>query len=343
MKQLCSWIVLLCTLTSCEVYAQTALPTHARILVVGCAEGVPERALLDQLRIELLSAGVTRVESVELYGASDGEPDLFDVATLRVDFGLCHAAQTELILGVADRRTGKHIERTLSVAEIPLPARSRAIALSLVELLRGVWHSLIPIADPAAPAPIVTSSPRRDEVSTGPVVTDLSVATEHRERTRIEWMGMSRIYPQTDSGDLATSLLLSKAVGNRLRMRAGGTAAGGGGDGSNVHIFQGTGRFALAMCSDGNNPAIEVGTAWDVGWAELRGAGAGRTGGLIVIGSIEATLRVPAAKGIEALVSLHAGYVLLPVTLDVPLGARQHSTGLEGSVLGVGIGLAGIL
>jgi hypothetical protein len=163
-------------------------------------------------------------------------------------------------------------------------------------------------------------------------------------RPRLEWTGATRIYPQTDSGDLATSLSVSKLLGAGMRIYAGGTAAGGGGDGSNVHIFQGTGRLALHLCSMGERPQLEVGTAWELGWGQLRAAGEPRRGGFVAIGAVQATLRARISYGVEGLLNLQAGYVLAPLTIESELDdGRRRSVGLEGSVLGVSLGLAGIL
>jgi hypothetical protein len=80
------------------------------------------------------------------------------------------------------------------------------------------------------------------------------------------------------------------------------------------------------------------------GWAPLRTGGSQREGGLLVTEALEAALRFRVSHGVETLVSLEAGYVLAPLTIEVELDdGRGRSTGLDGSVLGVGVGLAGIV
>jgi hypothetical protein len=319
-----------------------ALPGRTRILMSGCSERTNERALLEQVRIELLSAGIPQIDVVQIYAevGADEQPS-YDVATVRIDLPDCAEPGWDIDLAIAYRQTGRHVRRTLKMSDTPEAARPRAVALAMVELLRGNWRELA--SEPETTA--AYRSPPDTEKPPGMLAPKLAAADPERSaRPRIEWTGATRIYPQTDSGDLATSLSISQKLGARLRVHGGGTAAGGGGDGSNVHIFQGTSRFALSLCSMSQELVIEVGTAWEVGYAQLRVGGSGRKSGLVAIGAVQATLRMPVSPGIETLLNLQAGYVLAPLTAQVELDdGRRRSTGLEGSVLGVGIGLAGIL
>lgn len=324
--------------------AGSALPSRARILLRGCSERTNERALLEQVRIELLSAGILQVDAIDVYAqATDHES--FDVATLRIDLPGCGEAGWNVYLAVAYAQTGRQTTRTLAMSEIPEAVRPRAVALALVELLRGSWRQLAgePKPPPAA-VPAELDPERPPGVMAAPA--GPPAEPDRSARPRLEWRGATRIYPQTDSGDLATSLSVSQLLAGRVRVHGGGSAAGGGGDGSNVHIFRGTSRLGLSLCSisTAQQPGIEVGTVWEIGWAQLRTGGSPQESGLLVTGSLEAVLRVRVSHGVETLVSLEAGYVLAPLTLEVELDdGRRRSTGLEGSVLGVGIGLAGIL
>lgn len=317
-----------------------ALPGRARILLRGCTEHASERALLEQVRVELLSAGILRVDMIDVY-APPADQESYDVATLRIDLPACTESGFDVYLAVAYAQTGRQAARQLEMSEIPDAARPRALALALVELLRGSWRAL---AGEPAPPPL---SPADRDLELPPGLRGSppeAPEADGRARPRIEWLGSTRIYPQTDSGDLATSLSVSRLLAGRVRLHAGGSAAGGGGDGSNVHIFRGTSRLKLSLCSTDLQPALEVGTAWEIGWAQLRTGGSPREQGLLVTGALEATMRVRVSPGIETLVSLEAGYVLAPLTFEVELDdGRRRSAGLEGSVLGVGVGLAGIL
>jgi hypothetical protein len=322
-----------------------ALPARARILLRGCSERGNERALLEQVRVELLSAGILQVDVIDVYGTAP-EHESYDVATLRIDLPGCAEPGWDVYLAVAYGQTGRQTSRALQMSELPETARPRTLALALVEMLRGSWRQLA--GESRAALPLAAAQESDGERPPGMLGAPVPAPDEDQEpdrsaRPRLEWMGSTRIYPQTDSGDLATSLSVSQLLAGRVRAQAGGVAAGGGGDGSNVHIFRGTSRLALSLCSTGQ-PALEVGTAWEIGWAQLRSSGSPRESGLLVTGALAAALRVRVSQGIETLVSLEAGYVLAPLTLEVDLDdGRRRSTGLEGSVLGVGVGLAGIL
>jgi hypothetical protein len=324
--------------------AGAALPGRARILLRGCSEGTNERALLEQVRIELLSAGILQVDVIDVY-AQAADHESYDLATLRIDLPGCGEAGWNVYLAVASGQTGKQTGRTLAMSEIPEAARPRSVALALVELLRSSWRELAGVPTASSTAAPAAPDPERPP---GLVTASAAPAADpdRSTRPRLEWRGATRIYPQTDSGDLAASLSVSQLLAGRMCVHGGGSVAGGGGDGSNVHIFRGTSRLGLSLCSASTEqqPGIEVGTVWELGWAQLRTGGSPQESGLLVTGSLEAALRVRVSHGVEALVSLEAGYVLAPLTLEVALDdGRQRGAGIEGSVLGVGIGLAGIL
>lgn len=324
---------------SSSASAQAALPLRARVLVTGCGDAADERTLVEQTRVELLSAGVLQVDSgtPAVLTAADAIDDL---ATVRVAITSCEGVHRSLELSIANRQTGKHVARNLAITDLPETGQGRVVALALLELLRAEWRTLSADSEtkaPEPPSPALVAAKRSASPRPAPAEEAPS------NRASIEWLGMSRIYPQTDSGDLATSLGLSKVFGAHTRMTFGGTAAGGGGDGSNVHIFQGCGRTALALAGRRRGVDLEVGPVVEAGWGQLRGVQA-RESGFVAVGALQAAIRVQAAKGIEALVVMHAGYVLAPLTARVMLDDdRLRRTGLEGSVLGVGLGLAGLL
>jgi hypothetical protein len=333
-----------------------ALPGRARILLRGCSERTNERVLLEQVRVELLSAGILQVDVIDVY-AQAADYESYDVATLRIDLPGCGESGWNVYLAVACAHTARQTARTLAMSEIPEAARPRSVALGLVELLRSSWRQLageprvkrtLPTPQGAPgenwPDPAPLDPERPPGMAAAPAAPPAD--PDRSARPRLEWRGATRIYPQTDSGDLATSLSVSQLLAGRVRVHGGGSAAGGGGDGSNVHIFRANSRLGLSLCgaSTDQQLGIEVGTVWELGWAQLRTGGSPKESGLLVTGSLEAALRVRVSPGVETLVSLEAGYVLAPLTLEVELDdGRRRSSGLEGSVLGVGIGLAGIL
>lgn len=314
----------LCCGVARKAAAQAALPSDTRVVVSGCSTRINERALMDQVRVELLAAGVQRVRTVELYADELSlEEEPADVATLRINFSDCEESGREIKLGVAARHTGRHVERALAVSDVPESIHARAIALALTELLRASWQELSKVEstpeEPSHPPLLATVTAR------AVVNADAANKAERalRQRPRFEWHGGGRLYPQADSGDVSSALYVSKMLGERTRLHMGAGAAGGGGQGSDAHLFQANARMGLAVCSQFNAPAIEVGSAMELGWAHLEGNYAGSQSGFIATALLQATLRVPAAPEMEALVMLQAGYVLSP-----PRNSREPKTSL---------------
>jgi hypothetical protein len=334
---------------SAAASAQTALPSDTRIVVSGCSMRINERALQDQVRIELLAAGVQRVRTVELYADElplEDEPA--EVATLRITFADCDEISAEIKLGVAARKTGEHLERLLNVSDVPATMYARAIALALTELLRASWHELStgPSSEPPRPSPHPQLVPRLHADVLVQNAAESAATLAIRQRLRLEWHGGARMYPQTDTGEANSALGLSKLFGERTRLLVLASVAGGGGQGSDARLFQSTARTTLSLCGRSADPALEVGASIELGYAHLAGTQAGRTHGFISTALVHGTLRVQAAQEIEALVTLQAGYVLAPVTLRSPSDANGFpgpEVGFRGAVIGIEIGLAGLL
>jgi hypothetical protein len=328
--------------------AEAALPAGARIVVSGCSLRFNEKALQDQVRIELLAAGVYSVRSVDLYADNlvlEEEPS--SLATLRVTFPDCEESADEIRLGVADRKTGNHIERALIVSDVSAAMQARAIALALTELLRSEWQKLseppkqveqvIDSERPMAPRKLHASQVVQESAER--VAREADIA----QRFRVEWLAVGHLYAQTDSGDLSTSLAISKLLASHARIQIGGSLAGGAGQGTDAQLFQATGRVLVALVSRTLNPSIEVGALFEAGWASLNGTRDGREHGPIVIAGAHATLRIPAADMMEALITVQAGYVIVPMTsksMPGDGGSDDRTIGFAGPTLGIGLGIA---
>jgi hypothetical protein len=273
--------------------------------------------------------------------ALEEEPS--SLATLRVTFPDCEESSDELRLGVADRTSGRHIERALVIADVPDTMRARAIALALTELLRSEWRSL----NENKPAAVVQAPDAERPPLFASQIVQETAARDAREadiaqRFRIEWLAVGHLYSQTDSGDLSTVLAISKLLASRARLQVGGTLAGGAGQGTDAHLFQATARVLLALCSRTLNPSIEVGALFEAGWANLNGVRDGNQSGAIVTAGAHATLRVPAAAAMEALITVQAGYVLVPMTSHTVVDSDESARliGFSGPMLGLGVGIA---
>jgi hypothetical protein len=227
--------------------------------------------------------------------------------------------------------------------------RARAIGLALTELLRSEWQKLsetkkpdvVQALDDEAPPAHAPRKLRASQVvqeDAERIAREAAIA----QRFRIEWLVVGHLYSQTDGGDLSTSLAISKLLASRARIQVGGSLAGGAGQGTDAHLFQATGRVLLALVSRTLNPSIEVGALLEAGWASLNGTRDGRHNGAIITAGAHATLRVAAAEAMETLITVQAGYVLLPMTAHpvVDNGVSERRIGFAGPTLGIGLGIA---
>ena len=364
-----AWLLLLCiVLAAPRALAQQmpALPTGVRIVLATCDRIVNRAALLEQLRIELLSTGVVDIEVVDPdTGAGSRAQEKERIATLQVYYPECDDSGGLVNLRITDRLTAKYVERTLVVSDVSAEARSRAVALAIVELLRASWLELVISQGPgegesssdAVRNRLVThlkaatdEEPDHDEpreskrerlVESGP---DEAALAERWNRTRLEWLGGSRLYPAGDSGDLTTQVKLSFALNRRLRLHTGGLAAGGEVSGSrDINMFEGAGVVGVGI-TGGSGPEVEVASVFEVGWARLSGESFPDVGRTFSVGTLQGTLRQPVTPGVDVLVGVQAGYVLSSVvahTSATPM--RTKLGGFEGPVIGVLLGLSGML
>lgn len=341
-------VVVGASLGSCSrAAAEAALPAGARIIISGCSLRFNEKLLQNQVRIELLAAGVHSVRAVDIYADTlvlEEEPS--SLATLRVTYPDCEESADEIRLGVADRKTGKHLERALVVSDVSQTMQPRAIALALTELLRSEWQKLSESPKEVAQARDSEKPAQARKLRASQVVQeDAERAAREEEiaqKFRVEWLAVGHLYAQTDSGDLSTSLAMSKLLASHARIQVGVNMAGGAGQGTDAHLFQATGRVLLALVSRTLNPSIEVGALVEAGWASLNGVRDGHESGPIVTAGAHATLRVPAGDVMEALITVQAGYVLVPMTSKpvVDNGISDRYIGFAGPVLGIGVGIA---
>src|SRR5262245_24635906 len=87
-----AWFVVPWLLAVSAAHAQQmpALPTGVRIVLATCDALVPRKALLEQLRIELLSTGVVDIEVVDPDTGNASEVQKADrIATLQVYYPEC--------------------------------------------------------------------------------------------------------------------------------------------------------------------------------------------------------------------------------------------------------------
>jgi hypothetical protein len=322
--------------------ADAALPAGVRVVISGCSLRFNELTLQNHVRVELLAAGVHSVRAIDPYVDNmimEEEPAT--LATLRVTFPDCEEASDQVRLGIADRKTGKHIERTLAVSDVPEAMQARAIALVLTELLRSEWERLSTAKAPVKPAPRAAIPPRAAQLRAARILREQE-EEEARQRLiafryRIEWLAVGHVYPKTHSGTLNTVLALSKLFAPRARLQVGGSLAGGASQGGNVQLSQATFRALLAVVARVSNPTVEIGTLLELGWANVRGDYLEGEHGPLVSASGHVTLRIRAAEAMEALITGQLGIVIAQVT---ELGPPPYPLGFAGPMFAIGLGIA---
>lgn len=350
-----------------------ALPAGVRLVLSRCDGIVDRKSLLEQLRIELLSIGVVDIDVVDPEtGTSTRNASNADrVATLHVYFPECDDDAGLVNLRISDRLTAKYMERALVVSDVDPAMRPRAVALAIVELLRASWLELVlqPDGDERGPSSEVrsrlvthlkeqasdesderkTPEERAREIDAARTTQEETARDQRWEKKRLEWVASGRIFPEGDAGDLSTTVSMSFALNRKLRLQAGGLAAGGGVNDktTDVHTFEAAGRLGLAL-SGGSDPEIEILPSVEVGWARLTSPNLSVLSRPIAIGALHATIRSSVTKGVDGIIGIQAGYVLTPVEMKMKTKTAtgtetQDLGGMVGPVIGVTMGLAGIL
>jgi hypothetical protein len=360
-----AWLLCLPLLVAAEVASaqqMPALPTGVRIVLASCDALVLRKALLEQLRIELLSTGVVEIEVVDPDTGTGSQVQSDRIATLQVYYPECDDTAGLVNLRISDRLTAKYVERTLVVSDLHAEARPRAVALAIVELLRASWLELVIAQRPGeSPEPSDTVRNRlvthlKERTSDDPEVQrperrrdsraedEALLAEERWAKNRLEWVGAGRFYPQGDSGDLSTTVKLSVALNRRLRLHTGALAAGGGvNSGRDVNMFEAAGVLGVGL-SGGSEPEVEVASVFEVGWMRVSGQEVRDVGRVAATGTLQGTVRAPVAAGVDALIGVQAGYVLSPVLVKTAgTTGGQPAGGFQGPVVGVCVGLSGIL
>ncbi len=352
-----------------------ALPQGVRLVLSSCDNIVARKALLDQLRIELLSTGVIEIDLVDPETGTTRSQGTERIATVQVYFPECDDQAGLVNLRVSDRLTSKYVERSLMVSDISVNVRPRAIALAIVELLRASWLELVlnedEFADGAAESDVRnrlvthlkerTSQPPAPQQSAEHIAREqeaarLLAAEEERDkrwkRSRLEWLAAGRIFPQGNSGDVSTIINASLAMNRRIRLHVGGLAAGGGVGGisdtlGNLSSFEAAGRVALSLGGGGSGAVeIEVAPCVEVGYAKLSAgpSDVNDTSGALAIGSIQSNIRTDATKGVDVLIGVQAGYVFAPIEMKKSdEGGTVTIGGFFGPMMGITVGLSGIL
>lgn len=131
--------IVLALASSADVAAQPRVPPSVRLLHPSCAGPLAWEELASALRVELRTMGSDLADGGEA------------AARLAVD-AMCSAEASSIEAMLVHVESGRSITETIELEDATGSERTRNVALSLSELVRARWASLLePPADPPAP------------------------------------------------------------------------------------------------------------------------------------------------------------------------------------------------
>jgi hypothetical protein len=329
-----------------------APPVAVHLSLPDCSAQAPldYGSFLGILTAELRADGVDRV----VVGVDTTGPDEpRALASIALTTASCDASVSEFDVAIEDAATDKRVARRIALGDVAPPARARALALAVAELLRASWLELtVPDAPPpqAPVAPVVRAAVARRIAATVPAAPAASLAGEGsrlRPRTTgISVAGVWRAYPSTDTAmaggrvSIATPFLAESLL---VRFDAGaafgaardvlgdvttGLASAGG-----AVVFA-TPRDAMFGFAAG--PRLEAGLAWASGTATVSTTSSSSGSGFVASASLLSVVSFRIAPTWWLAFELEGGGVISP--FEARADARRVSA-TEGAMLGVALGL----
>ena len=139
-----------------------ATPPAVRIVGPDCRETpLPIAEFVEALRVELAGHGMRCCTTGDGAGG-DTAPAGELLVTLAVE--PCDPNTDRIGVVVTDTRRLQAVDRNVSLADLPLAARPRALALAVAELLRAAAQPPQPAAPPVPPPPAKPQPPSADSV-----------------------------------------------------------------------------------------------------------------------------------------------------------------------------------
>ncbi len=324
--------------------------------------------LVELLRIELATLGVN-----DVVVPRPGTPAEVDPARLLATIALapseCRDDATEVTITVVDRASAKRVERRMTLADVGVDERPRAMAIAVSELLSASLAELELAGSPppaVAPPPEVHSAlayrltPAADAAR---LETDRRIVEDREEqsrRVRAEETARAEREraPELDFSAFTWAMpsretaLVGGAGGLRLRgahalaFRLG--AHFGMGDvelqGASALVGAATASAGIGVATRGPTE-LDVFTTLHAGYGFAHGAPSGSAGNVqghsygngIAALLFEASLRVPIDALWSALLGIDLGYVLADVSF---LSDSSRVAGIGGAVLGASMGVS---
>jgi hypothetical protein len=331
----------------------------------ACIERPFDRAgLVELLRVELGALGVTKVVIGQTEGHATSSSDAL-LATVVLAPATCDPATTEVTLEVLDRASSKKVERRMTIGDVEFAGRPRALAIAIAELLQASWAEL-ELAGAAPSAVALPSALRTVLAARIAAAVEAQRASEQRQMkaaleahdllesevneskrqkqraTRFELSLMTRDFPTRSSALLGGEAAVRRRFGlhgsleGGLGAHFGGTEVGTGG----ISMGAVTGHFGLAATTGGATeleigPRLDVGYGFASGTANASGVTGKSYGNAVVLGLLQATLRLHTESWWTLLVGLDLGHSLTDVSF---LSDASHAAGIGGVVIDARIG-----
>lgn len=311
--------------------AEAPGPRPVEVSPPACKGGeLPMVPFLDSLRVELSGRALACCTLIEPgKGLSAG-------SSIRVALELdpCVADGDQVRVAVHDQGSGSSMERDVSLADVALSARPRALALAVAELIRA-------LAQPAPPEPR-SPEPRSPQATTEEAASPVSAP--RGAATSIHLEGELRALPTRDTTMWGGRVRLSapwRSFHADLDVGVGFASAHDGlGDVFLRTASMGFGigpRWAIPVAMVDLGLRAEAGWAWihgEPGWAGVRtGAGSEWT----ACAGLRGAIQVPAATSLRPSLGVEGGFVLHGVKGE---SNNQPVMGMTGYYLLAALGLA---
>lgn len=302
-------------------------------------------AFLDILRTELRVDGVDRVVVAP---AAPGEPPV--LAEIALQASPCDSIVKEVVVTIEDRATSKRVERRVLVGDTAEPARPRALALAVAELLRATWLELAMPAAPApqvpVPEPVRVAALQRSVAPLPPLPASTPVTPSSPRDREVSVAVAARGFPGANAallgGHAAGASRFSSALSFRIDLGAlFGTARDPLGD---VNLGMATVGAALLLGSPAEatvavavGPRLEIGVGWASGNPLEQTTSSYAGSGFVSAASLLGTSSFRLADRWRLAVELEAGASIVPIEA---LADSRRVSGTEGGMLGLAIGVA---
>jgi hypothetical protein len=324
----------LCLTCASGAFAQVADPRIVELDAAECT-GVPyDRAsLLELLKVELGALGVERVIPS---GTGTG------AVRLAITPRGCDPNTTELALVITRAGAAVPKERRMPLADVPLPNRSRALAIALAELLRepdAVAPAPEPAPTPAAPVPAL-ATPVPPAPAPGPS------AVFPETRPPVPWLGAGTVIRSFPSRSIAVFGLegfVELPVASELRLSLGLDAQTGEASPSKhstsvgaVTAFVGVGWMFGDVTQLELGPRLHLGYGWAKDVFDLTNDPT--SDHVVALGTLAGTLHIGFPRAVHGHIGLEMGVGLLDAAvLDESMVDDRGDAAEIGPVIELGV------